>query len=529
VVNLGFDQTLNPATVNTTTVSLLQGGSTVVPTTLSLVGGGTIVQLTPNASLTANTSYTVQLTTGLLGTNGLPDGVDAPGTVLSFTTAAGADTMNPTVTLVSPPNGSVNVGDNANIRVRFSKAINPLSVSGSTITISGGSVTQMPYTVSFISTQEVLIVPYTPLPDATQMTLTISGVTDVAGNAVVAQTTQFTTGTGPDVTIPVVVSANPYSGESNVPLNATIQLQVNEPVDPGTVNSSTFTVRDSTTSQTVVGSYSVSVDGQTISFVPSVPLAVSRNYTVSFVFAFFGITDVAGNRMSATNSSLSNFSFTTGTTSNTTQPQVIGVSPANGLTGVRINAQVVIQFNEPVDALTVNQVTLSGGGTVNVTRTLTNGNQTLVLVPVVPLITSTSYTLTITGVQDIAGNSLGAPVTTGFTTGTVADLTPPTVLSVNPATSATGVLTTAVVQLQFSKRVDPLTVSNSTFFLFPSSTSQLIPGTITVSTNGLTATFTPAAPLAISTSYQLNATSGVTDLEGQPLVFFASSFTTGTQ
>src|SRR5260221_681306 len=83
------------------------------------------------------------------------------------------------------------------------------------------------------------------------------------------------------------------------------------------------------------------------------------------------------------------------------QPQVIGVSPANGLTGVPINAQVVIQFNEPVDALTVNQVTLSGGGTVNVTRTLTNGNQTLVLVPVVPLITSTSYTLTITGVQDI--------------------------------------------------------------------------------------------------------------------------------
>jgi len=211
VVNLGFDQTLNPATVNTTTVSLLQGGSTVVPTTVSLVGGGTIVQITPNASLTANTSYSVQLTTGLLGTNGLPDSVDAPGAVLSFTTAAGADTMNPTVTLVSPPNGSVNVGDNANIRVRFSKAINPLSVSGSTITISGGSVTQMPYTVSFISTQEVLIVPYTPLPDATQMTLTISGVTDVAGNAVVAQTTQFTTGTGPDVTIPVVVITNPYS------------------------------------------------------------------------------------------------------------------------------------------------------------------------------------------------------------------------------------------------------------------------------------------------------------------------------
>jgi len=160
---------------------------------------------------------------------------------------------------------------------------------------------------------------------------------------------------------------------------------------------------------------------------------------------------------------------------------------------------------------------------------LSNGNQTLILVPVAPLNPGTSYTVTITGVQDMSGNSLSSPVTTSFTTGTGADLTPPTALSVSPPSGTTGVLTNSVIQLRFSKRIDPFTVTNSTFFVFPSSTGQHIAGTIMVSTDGLTATLTPAVPLAVSTSYLLEATSGITDLEGQPLVFFSSSFTTGTQ
>ena len=59
-----------------------------------------------------------------------------------------------------------------------------------------------------------------------------------------------------------------------------------------------------------------------------------------------GISDLAGNSLQGTTS----ISFTTGTSSNTSGPQVVGVSPANGATAIPINAQVVIQFNEPIDA-----------------------------------------------------------------------------------------------------------------------------------------------------------------------------------
>ena len=202
---------------------------------MKLVGGGTIIQLVPNAALTANTPYFVQLTTGIQGTNGLalPFTQDP----LFFTTGAGADTVVPTIVSVSPPNGSVNVGDNAQVVVVFSKPVNPLTVSGSSIKLSGGGTTEVPDSISFSNNnQTVVLVPHAPLPDNTQMTLAISGVTDVAGNAVAPQTTTFTTGTGPDLVAPAVVSENPFNGATGVPLNVPVMLQTSKPLNPGTVN-----------------------------------------------------------------------------------------------------------------------------------------------------------------------------------------------------------------------------------------------------------------------------------------------------
>jgi hypothetical protein len=82
-----------------------------------------------------------------------------------------------------------------------------------------------------------------------------------------------------------------------------------------------------------------------------------------------------------------------------------------------------------------------------------------------------------------------------------------------------------VIQLTFSKRIDPLTVTTSDFIVIPSG-GAAIAGTITVAANGLTATFTPSAPLLASTLYYIEATAGITDLEGQPIAASVSSFTT---
>jgi YD repeat-containing protein len=528
VIDVGFNETLNAATVNTSTVSLVQDvccNFPVVPSTVSLINGGTVVQIIPNAPLLANTFYFVQVNTGLQGSNGLafPFVED----VAFFGTGTGTDTVAPVILSVSPPNGSVNVGDNALVRVVFSKPINPLTVNAASIQLTGGGTTAVADAISFSNNnQSVVLVPHAPLPDNTLMTLAISGVTDVAGNAAAPQTTTFTTGTGPDVVAPAVINTNPFNQAVNVPVNTPIMLQISEPIDPGTVNSNTLIVQDDFTFQRVAGSYSVSPDGRTINFLPSAPLAVSRTFSV--FFAFRGITDLSGNVVTC--NVLCDFSFTSATTANTTGPSVVGASPANGLTGVPINAQAVVEFSEPVDELTINQVTLSGGGgTVNVISRLSNANQTLTLVPVVPLNANTTYTVSVTGVQDLSGNALTAPATTTFTTGAGADLTPPTVSTVSPANGATGVLTSAVIQIHFSKRVNPFSVTTADFLVFPQATFIPIAGSISVSADGLTATFTPAQPLNTSTGYFIDATGGTLDLEGQNLQGIFTGFSTGTQ
>ena len=119
--------------------------------------------------------------------------------------------------------------------------------------------------------------------------------------------------------------------------------------------------------------------------------------------------------------------------------------------------------------------------------------------------------------------------TTTFTTGGGADLTPATITNISPGNGAGGVPTNALIQVQFSKRMDPLTVNTGDFLVFPQATFIPVAGTVSVSADGLTATFTPTTPLTPSTGYFVEVTSNVLDLEGLNLQGIFTSFTTGTQ
>jgi len=519
VIDFSFNQPLDSTALMPDTVTCNQN-QTWFQTGVSLLNGGTLLQVKPRLLLVPNTVTNCVLGAGIQGVNGLPLSVLSP-SALSFTAAAAADTTTLTTSSTSPPNGSGSVGDNADVRLVFNKPINPLTLSASSVTLSGGGVTVGPDSISFSNNnQSALLVPHAPLPDGTQMTLTVSGVTDVAGNTLPAQTTHFTTGTGPDVVPPAIVMASPFQDEQNVPRNTIVQLQISQPIDPGTVNSSALTLVNPSNGQTASGTYSVSTDGLTITFVPGTPLAASTGYYVNFTGN--GITDLAGNQLYS-----GPLYFTTGTTSSTSAPQVTGVSPSNGTSAIPINAQVMIQFNEPVDAASLSGVSLSGGsGTTNASKSLSNGNQRLILVPAVPLSSGTAYTLTVAGVQDLTGNTLSSPFTANFTTGTSPDLTAATISTVNPVSNATGVAANATVTVTFSKNIDPLTVTTGTMQLIP--TSTFIPVAGTVASNGVSATFTPNQPLDLLTQYMLQLTSGITDIEGQSLSgAYSSYFTTG--
>src|SRR5262249_10506251 len=151
--------------------------TTLVAATVSVDATGQVIQLIPTAALAGSTTYCYSVVAGVLGTNG------KAATTFSacFTTGTSLQTTAPTVVAVSPADQVTNVPVNANVRVVFSGAIDPLTVTGSTLQISGGAAVLGSISFSNGNTT-VQVTPQGLLPASSALTLTMAGVTDLAGN-----------------------------------------------------------------------------------------------------------------------------------------------------------------------------------------------------------------------------------------------------------------------------------------------------------------------------------------------------------
>ena len=96
------------------------------------------------------------------------------------------------------------------------------------------------------------------------------------------------------------------------------------------------------------------------------------------------------------------------------------------------------------------------------------------------------------------------------------DTTPPTVTSTSPAKGATGVSQSTTVSATFSEAINPTTLSASTFALRDSN-NAVASATITYDAASHTAVLTPNSPLAASTTYTAQLTTGIKDLSGNAL------------
>jgi hypothetical protein len=210
-----------------------------------------------------------------------------------------------------------------------------------------------------------------------------------------------------------------------------------------------------------------------------------------------------------------------------TPPTVISTSPVNGATEVPITSVITITFSETIDSSTFDSTTFTlRNGESDVAGTITFDGALVTFTPSANLAYSTTYTATITtGVMDLAGNPMSADYSWTFTTGEAPDTTPPTVMAVSPGNSATGVAVTTTVTATFSEAMDASSI-NTTTFLLDSVGNTPVSGAVTYS--GTTATFTPSANLAYSTTYTATITTGVMDLAGNPMsADYSWTFTTG--
>ena len=149
--------------------------------------------------------------------------------------------------------------------------------------------------------------------------------------------------------------------------------------------------------------------------------------------------------------------FYAGSSTVTTGPVVLQVSPPAGFTGIGTNSWIQILWNEPIDAASIGGITgcKNGSSLIPAVATMFDGDQGIQLLPLLPLTPNTLYTVNVAGVLDITGNAQASFPSQSFTTGTGADLVQPTAVSMNPPNGAASVATNTAVQVVFSKAMDP--------------------------------------------------------------------------
>ena len=435
--------------------------------------------------------------------------------------------VSPTVVSVAPLARATAVPINTKkITANFSTLMDSASINAASFTLACPMGTAVGGTVSYNPTGSLatLTLPPQPnLPANVVCTATVTtGAKDSIGTPIATNFAwSFTTGSAlnPDVTAPTVSSTSNANGATGVPTNNSPSVTFSEAMDPATLTTGTYTLKQGTNA--VAGN--VSYSGVTATFKPASLLSANTTYTATVTS---GATDLAGNALTPPYT----WSWTTSAIADTTPPTVTSTVQANGATGVPINARIGATFSEAMDPVTINNTsfTLATDAGVLVPGVVSYANNNASFVPNSNLAPSTHYNAKIKGatggVTDVAGNALASDYTWSWTTAATADTTAPQVLSVFPAENATGVATNTTVRVTFDEAIDPLTVNTNTFRVAG------ITGTVTLDVLTRTATFKPAVLLAAGTTYIATVkggTGGVKDVSGNDLAADKTwSFTT---
>ena len=486
IITINFNEVMNPATITQASI-ILQAGAVAVSGTVTY--SGTTATFTPASRLAVNTTYTGRVTTAVKDLNG--NALQAE-YVWTFSTGA---TLSPVVISTDPANNATGVPLNKTITATFNMVMDPLSINTTTFKLMQGT-TAVTGIVTYSGTT-ASFTPATPLTLNTLYTATITtGAKNTAGTALANNYVwTFTTGT---LTAPTVISTDPANNATSVLLNKVISATFSEPMNPLTINSTSFILMQGATIVTGTVSYS----GSTAYFTPSVNLLPGTLYTATITT---GAKNMAG-------TSLANnyvWSFTTGTA---VAPFVISTDPVNNATGVALNKIVTATFNMAMDPLTINATTFTiRQGATPVLGTITYSGSTASFAPTVAFATNTVYTATITtGAKNLAGTALANNYVWTFTTGSSLA---PTVILTDPLDNAVSVPLNKIITATFSMPMDPLTINFTTFTLKLGTTPVM--GTVTYS--GSMATFTPSVNLLPSSDYTATITTGAKNVAGTPL------------
>ncbi|MEW6996033.1 Ig-like domain-containing protein, partial [Colwelliaceae bacterium MEBiC 14330] len=478
-----FNQDMDADFINDSLIVLRDTDGDVISTTVSLGDDNRTVTIEPNALLAADTYHYVSLSGNIYDLDGDRQYYSRS---YSFTTGIDAveDLQQPVIVAMTPSTGMDNVPLNPRYHVLFDEPINPLS-----FTLAENM------SVSFSSdNKEIFYLRYSPLVAGTQYTETIAGIEDNAGNEVVSHSETFVTGDTPDVVSPNYATYTP-AYNSTVAVNSSVTWTMNEAIDPISVNTNNVYVQDTNNSWTrVAGSVSLANDGKTIQWLPNENFDVGRRY-----YAYLGgVTDISGNSNSS-----NSFYFNSSLAVDDVAPSVVNTSVADGAVGIATNSRLHIQFNEAVNNLSFENVTITANDVVQaVSYSLDSSKTLLTLTPLTLLPANTELILTVSGVNDLASNTQILEHSVRFTTTAGVDVQAGSMVSHSPAANAVDVPLNAMITIDINEAVAPTSLNGSTVRIYNQTEARNIDGEISLSDDGKRVQFSPEGGLTAGHQYR---------------------------
>src|SRR5439155_758165 len=187
------------------------------------------------------------------------------------------DTTAPTVSFTVPANAATGVAISQKIAAAFTRSEERRAGTQGTFTLKQGP-TAVAGTVSYAGVTATFNPVSTLAPNTTFTATMTTAAKDLPGNALASNFVwSFTTGVTPDTTRPTVSATVPANAATGVAINQKIAAAFTEAMDPLTITTVTFTLKQGSTD--VAGT--VSYAGVTATFNPLSTLAANTTYTAT--------------------------------------------------------------------------------------------------------------------------------------------------------------------------------------------------------------------------------------------------------
>lgn len=272
-VNVTFGQIMDPATINSSTVSLVAPDGTSVDGDVRYTG--VTASFVPHTTMLPNTTYRLVVSNGVKSLSGVA--MDQSYRSV-FTTGTNSLASPPQVIFNAPADGDSNVSLTGTMLVDFDQPMDTTTINASNITLTDAFGRSIDGSVVYTGSTAVFT-PDAPLSPLTQYTLDVSGAVTSSGGVQMQDdySISFTTAGFSNGPAPSVVFTNPAPWQSNASRYDAISAAFSQTLDPTSLDGTTVQLQ-APDGSLVPGS--VSYLGNVVSFTPAAPLAFGTHYTM---------------------------------------------------------------------------------------------------------------------------------------------------------------------------------------------------------------------------------------------------------